>query len=46
MAFNINNKTYDFLSKNNINVVWSNLENYALNHSKFIIIDNELVLAS
>lgn len=46
MAFNINNKTYDFLYKNNINVVWSNLENYALNHSKFIIIDDELVLAS
>lgn len=46
MAFNINNKTYDFLAKNNVAVVWSNLENYALNHSKFILIDDELVLAS
>lgn len=46
MAYNINNKTYDFLTKNKIKIVWSNLENYALNHSKFIIIDDELILAT
>jgi phosphatidylserine/phosphatidylglycerophosphate/cardiolipin synthase-like enzyme len=42
----INDSTYDFLLKNHINIVWSNLENYALNHSKFIIIDDEIILAS
>jgi phosphatidylserine/phosphatidylglycerophosphate/cardiolipin synthase-like enzyme len=42
----INDDTYDFLSKNKIDVVWSNLDNYSLNHSKFIIADDELILST
>lgn len=40
MAYTINDKTYNELQKNNIEVVWSNTENYALNHSKMILIDD------
>ena len=40
MAYTINDKTYNELQKNNIDVVWSNTENYALNHSKMILIDD------
>lgn len=40
MAYTINDKIYNELQKNNIEVVWSNTENYALNHSKMILIDD------
>ena len=40
MAYTINDKTYNELQKNNIEVIWSNTENYALNHSKMILIDD------
>lgn len=45
-SFNINDKTYDFLKNLNIDVVWSNPKNYALNHSKLIIIDNEAIIST
>lgn len=40
MVYSINDKTYNELQKNNIDVVWSNTENYSLNHSKMILIDD------
>ncbi len=45
-ANNINNKHFDFLKKNNIDIVWSNPENYNLNHSKLIIFDNEFLIST
>ena len=46
MAFNINNKSYNYLKKLNIEVVWSNPKNYSLNHSKLIIIDDEIIIST
>jgi len=46
MAYSINDKTYDELKKNNIEVIWSNTKNYALNHSKMLIIDDEVILST
>jgi len=45
-AANINNKTYDFFKKNQIDIVWSNPKNYSLNHSKVIIIDDEAIIST
>jgi phosphatidylserine/phosphatidylglycerophosphate/cardiolipin synthase-like enzyme len=45
-AYNINNKSYDFLKNLNIEVVRSNPKNYALNHSKIIIIDEEVIIST
>jgi len=46
MAYSINDKTFNEFKKNNINIVWSNTKNYALNHSKMIIIDDEVILST
>lgn len=46
MAYSINDKTYNELKKNTIEVVWSNTKNYSLNHSKMIIIDDEIILST
>lgn len=46
MAYSINDKTYNELKKNNIDVVWSNTKNYSLNHSKMLIIDDEVILST
>lgn len=46
MANNINKKTYDEFVKNNIEVIWSDGADYALNHSKFFIIDDEVILST
>jgi phosphatidylserine/phosphatidylglycerophosphate/cardiolipin synthase-like enzyme len=43
---NLNLKTFLELQKNNISVSWSNPKNFKLNHSKIIIIDDELILSS
>jgi len=45
-AYNVNNKTYELLKKNDIKIVWSNTKNYSLNHSKIMIIDDNIVLSS
>jgi len=42
----INNKTYNFFKKHNIDVVWSNSNNYALNHTKLFLIDNEVIIST
>lgn len=46
MANNINKKAYDEFVKNNTPVVWSDSTDYALNHSKYLIIDDLLVLST
>jgi phosphatidylserine/phosphatidylglycerophosphate/cardiolipin synthase-like enzyme len=43
---NLNLKTFLEFKKNNIDVIWSNPKNYKLNHSKILIIDNELILST
>jgi len=45
-ATNINNKAYNFLVKNKIPVVWSNPDNYSLNHSKIILIDEQAIIST
>ncbi len=46
MASNINNNSYDYLQKNWIKVNWSNKDNYSLNHSKLLIIDDLSIISS
>ncbi len=38
-AYNINNKNYNLLKEAGIDVLWSNPENYSLNHTKLLLID-------
>jgi len=45
-AYNINNKHYNELKKNNIEVVWSQIDKFNFNHAKFLIIDDELILST
>ncbi len=45
-ANNINNKHFKFLDDSWVDIVWSNPDLYALNHSKFMIIDDELIVSS
>ncbi len=45
-ANNINNKHFKFLEDSWVDIVWSNPDLYALNHSKFMIIDDELIISS
>ena len=45
-AYNINNKPYDSLVKNNIKVNWSNPRNFTFNHAKYLIIDDELIVST
>jgi hypothetical protein len=46
MAHNINQKSFDLLSKSGIDVKWSNEKNYALNHAKIMLLDDESVIAT
>ncbi len=45
-AFNINNKSFESLSKAWINIVWSNKNNYSLNHSKVLLIDDISIIST
>ena len=45
-ANSINNKHYNFLKNAWVDIKWSNPDNYSLNHSKFIIIDDEVIISS
>ncbi len=45
-ATNINNKYFKYLDESWIDIVWSNPNLYALNHSKFMIIDSLLIVSS
>jgi len=42
----INDKTYKKLIKKSIDVVWSKPSNYSLNHTKMILIDDEIILST
>ncbi len=43
---NLNDKTFNFFKKNWVEVVWSNTKNFSLNHSKIILIDDEVFLST
>lgn len=45
-ASNINNSAYNNMEKNWIEIQWSNKDNYSLNHSKVLIIDNLSIISS
>ncbi|MDD3302180.1 MAG: phospholipase D-like domain-containing protein [Candidatus Gracilibacteria bacterium] len=45
-AGNINKKAYDEFTKNKIDVIWSDSSDYSLNHSKFFIIDDEIIIST
>lgn len=45
-AYNINNTSYNLFKKNWVDIVWSNPENYSLNHSKVLIIDDEVIIST
>jgi len=45
-ATNINNKHFSFLENAWINIVWSDPDDFSLNHSKFFIIDDEIILST
>ena len=42
----LNNTRYNDLEKAWVNVTWSNPENYSLNHTKMLIIDNEVIVST
>lgn len=46
MAYNINNKAFEKLEKQWINIVWSNKNNYVFNHSKILIIDDLSIIST
>lgn len=46
LAWNLNKDTFKDLEKNGIEVVYSNQENYSLNHSKLMIIDDLVVIST
>lgn len=46
MASNLNKKFYDEFKKAWIDVRYSNSKNYALNHTKMMIIDDEVILST
>ncbi len=46
MTTSFNNITYELLKQNNISVIWSNPDNFSLNHSKLLIIDDEVIIST
>jgi phosphatidylserine/phosphatidylglycerophosphate/cardiolipin synthase-like enzyme len=46
MAPNLNNKAFNWLREAWIDIARSNSKNYSLNHSKFMIVDNEVVVST
>jgi len=46
MAPNLNNATFNILKEAGIDVKWSNSKLFTLNHAKFYIVDDELILSS
>ncbi|MBW7954521.1 hypothetical protein H3C61_01785, partial [Candidatus Gracilibacteria bacterium] len=46
LAGNLNKETFNELKNAGIEVVYSNTENYALNHTKMMIIDDEVVIST
>jgi hypothetical protein len=46
MSPGLNKKAFEFLKSKNIDVVYSNSKNFSLNHSKMILIDNDIFLST
>lgn len=46
MSPSINDKFFEEFEKMGIDVTWSNPDNYSLNHSKFMIVDDEVVVST
>lgn len=46
MAVTLNQKHFKELDEKWVDIVWSNPKNYALNHSKIMIVDDELILST
>lgn len=46
MSYNINNKAYDNLDNAWVFTMWSNTKNFSLNHAKFLIIDDEVIIST
>lgn len=46
LAYNINNKAYEKLTKAWINVIWSDKSDYSYNHSKVLIIDDLSIVST
>jgi len=42
----LNDARFTGLQQSGIQVVWSNANNYSLNHAKFLIIDNEVIIST
>lgn len=45
-APNLNRKTFEYFEKNWVKVVWSESKNYALNHTKMMILDEEVFVST
>jgi len=45
-AYNINNKAYDKLKKEWINIKWSDKSDYSFNHSKILLIDDLSIIST
>ncbi|MDD4151279.1 MAG: phospholipase D-like domain-containing protein [Candidatus Gracilibacteria bacterium] len=46
MASNLNKQTFDDFSKSGIKVTWASSENFALTHTKLMIIDDEIIIST
>lgn len=46
LAWNLNKDTFAYLEKNWIEVVYSNPDNYSLNHTKMMIIDDDVIIST
>ena len=46
MAYNINNKAYNKLEKEWINILWSDKSHYAFNHTKVLLIDDLSIIST
>lgn len=46
LAWNLNTKTFQELQRNGIEIAYSNPKNYSLNHSKMMIIDDEVMIST
>lgn len=45
-ASNLNKKTFDEFAKSGIKVTWASSENFALTHTKLMVIDDEIIIST
>jgi len=46
MSPRLNDKAYNALLESEVDVIWSNPKAYSLNHSKIILLDNEIIIST